>query len=135
MVDFCHYIFCVCGIYCHCLLQISVWCPIAANLLCHQPLISLMLFSLQLGIKTRLQDFLILYRMRNSKSLTHICFSIYVMGPTKINHVTAKNCRCFLSLLYHNLKTTVFTLIQQNDYHYADFSGLSSAIYRNRIPR
>ena len=30
---------------------------------------------------------------------------VYVTGPAKINHVSAKNCRFFLSLLYHNLQT------------------------------
>ena len=47
---------------------------------------------------------------------------IYVTEPTKIDHLSTKNCQSFLSLLYHNLitiytTTTVFiTTINYNGF-------------------
>ena len=57
-------------------------------------------------------------------------------GPATINHVNAKKLPMFLSILYHNLVTNYIyiTIIQLNLNHYtAEFNGLSSAIYVNRI--
>ena len=36
------------------------------------------------------------------------CHSTYVTWPAKINHLSAKNCRFLLSLLYHDL-ITIYT--------------------------
>ena len=54
---------------------------------------------------------------------------IYVTGPAKIDHLSTKNCWYFLYLLHYNLITIYTNTIPTT----AEFNGLSSAIYRNRI--
>ena len=56
----------------------------------------------------------------------------YVTRPAKINHVSAKNCRFFPSLLYHNLQTVCINAIKSVTI--VEFNGLSSEIYGNGIP-
>ena len=55
-----------------------------------------------------------------------------VTGPAKINHVSAKNHRFFLSLLKHNLRTVCTNTI--NSVTTAEFNELSSKIDENGIP-
>ena len=74
----------------------------------------------------------------------YICTYVCILYPTcimtglvKINHVSTRIVVNFSSLLYHNLITIIIyidtnvtkCLLHTN----AEFNGLSSAIYRNRI--
>ena len=60
--------------------------------------------------------------------------SLYVTGPAKINHVSAKKLPIFSSLQYHNLRTNC-TKHNKTSITAAEFNVLSSEIYGNGIPR
>ena len=70
----------------------------------------------------------ILQKLLYSKQ--HVDNWIYVTGPTKINHLSTKNCQSFLSLLliYLYYCNKLFSTIRTSEFH-----GLSSAAYGNGI--
>ena len=57
---------------------------------------------------------------------------LYVTGPTKIDHLSTKNCQFLACLLYHTL-ITIYTTATKIYITTADFIGLSSAAYGNGI--
>ena len=59
-----------------------------------------------------------------------VCFTIYVTGPVKIDHLSIKNHRFLACLLYHNLTIYYCSKIFITT---AEFNMLSSAAYGNGI--